>query len=147
MLESLLKQRQKRTQLHFRDDGRFQFRRLEILDGFLVDRVGEEIVSAWLMTYKLLKRFNGYRHIGSDMVTLCYDRDILLDNFNQLADAEKPDQGIDLKKAFVTNIATAKCYRHERGKKSRTIYDKMVLFLGTAIILEVITMMIIGARG
>lgn len=135
---SLRKVKQKRTQLHFRDDGQFEFRKLEIEDGFLVEKEQDVVTKAWLMFYKLQKRFGGYRKIGSDMVTVSFDRDIVLDIFGQLSDAEKPERGSDLKKSFVKNIAEAKCYRHEHGKKPRTLIDKLVLFMGVAILMEVL---------
>lgn len=138
MFDSLRKVKQRRTQLHFRDDGQFEFRKLLIEDGFLVEKEQDIVVKAWLLLYKLQKRFRGYKKIGSDMVTLSFDRDIVLDPFGQLTDAEKPERGKNLKKDFVKNIAEAKCYRHEHGKKPRTLMDKMVIFMGTAIVGEVL---------
>jgi hypothetical protein len=132
----------KRTQLHFRDDGQFQFRKLDILDGFLVEKEQELVVKAWLLFYKLQKRFKGYKKIGSDMVTVSYDRDIVLDTFGQLKDAEKPEKGANLKKDFVSKIATAKCYKHEHGGKKKTLMDKMVMFFGIAMVGEIVIMLI-----
>lgn len=143
MLEKLRKVKQRRTQVHFRDDGQFEIRKLDIEDGFLVEKEQDIVVKAWLMLYKLQKRFRGYGKMGSDMVTLCFDRDIVLDPFKQLSDKEKPERGNDLKKEFVRNIATAKCYRHEHGKKPKTLMDKLVMFLGTAIIIQ---LLIIGMQ-
>ena len=147
MFEGLRKIVQKRTQLHFRDDGMFEFRKLEIEDGFLAEKQQQMVTAAWLMIYKLQKRFRGYGKIGSDMVTISFDRDIVLDPFDQLSDAEKPEKGNDLKKKFVKNIATAKCYRHEHGKKPKTLMDKLVMYMGTAIVLEVLIIGMQAAMG
>ena len=138
MFDNLKKIKQKRTQLYFRDDGQFQFRRLDIEDGFLVEKEQDAVVKAWLLFYKLQKRFRGYGKMGSDMVTMSFDRDIVLDPFGELNDAEKPERGNNLKKSFVKNIAEAKCYRHEHSKKPGTLMDKLVMFMGIAIILEVL---------
>lgn len=144
MFDSLKRVKPKRTQLHFRDDGQFEFRKLDILDGFLVEKqVQDVVVKAWLLFYKLQKRFKGYKKIGSDMVTISFDRDIVLDTFGQLRDAEKPEKGSNLKKDFVSKIATAKCYKHEHSGKKRDLYDKMVLFFGIALVCE---LLIIGIQ-
>ncbi len=148
MFETIMKRHKQRTQLHFRDDGQFQFRKLFIEDGFLVEKEGDAITSAWMLLYKLLKRFDGLKGVGgADMVTISYDRDVILDTFNQVTDAEKPERGGELKKSFVKGIAEAKCYRHEHGKKKRNIADTMVLFLGTAIMGEIIGILILVSRG
>ncbi len=147
MFENFRKVVQKGHQLHFRDDGQFEFRKLEIEDSFLAEKQQQIVTAAWLMIYKLLKRFRGYGKIGSGMVTISFDRDIVLDSFNQLSDAEKPEKGNDLKKKFVKNIATAKCYRHEHGRKPKTLMDKLVLYMGSAIILEVLIIGMQAAMG
>ena len=128
--------KEQRTQLYFRDDGGFIFRKLDIEDGFLVEKNGaKEVVKAWMMKYKLLKRFDGYKNIGADMVTLSFARDIVFDPFGQLNDSEKPDKGGELIKEFVRKIAEAKCYRHEVNAKGSTVAEKVVLFMGATMVL------------
>lgn len=128
--------KEKRTQLYFRDDGTFIFRKLDIEDGFLVEKNAQkDIVKVWMMRYKLLSSFDGYKGIGADMVTLSFARDIVLDPFNQLNEGEKPDKGDSLIKSFVTKIATAKCYKHEQTAKGSLFIDKLVLFMGLTMVL------------
>jgi len=128
--------KEQRTQLYFRDDGSFLFRKLDVEDGFLVEKnKAKEIIKAWMMRYKLLKRFDGYKNISADMVTLSFARDIVFDPFNQLKEGEKPDKGADLVKGFVRKIAEAKCYKHEQTAKGSLFMDKLVVFLGTTMIL------------
>lgn len=127
--------KERRTQLYFRDDGGFLFRKLDIEDGFLVEKIGNEITKAWMMRYKLLKRFNGYKKIGADMVTTSFARDIVLDPFNQLADNERPEKGDKLVKGFVQKIAEAKCYKHEQKAKGSLLMEKIVLFEGFTMVL------------
>lgn len=127
--------KERRTQLYFRDDGGFLFRKLDIEDGFLVEKVAKEIIKAWMMRYKLLKRFNGYKKIGADMVTISFARDIVFDPFNQLAPSEKPEKGDKLVKDFVRKIAEAKCYKHEQKAKGSLLIEKIVLFEGFTMVL------------
>ena len=128
--------KEKRTQLYFRDDGSFIFRKLDIEDGFLVEKnKSGEIIKAWMMRYKLLKRFDGYGNIGADMVTISYARDIVFDPFSQLKDSETPGKGNSLIKDFVRNIAEAKCYRHEMSAKGSLFADKIVIYMGVVMVL------------
>jgi len=127
--------KERRTQLYFRDDGCFIFRKLDIEDAFLVEKENKEIIKAWMMKYKLLKRFDGFKGIGADMITLSFARDIILDPFGQLKDSEQPTKGSDLIKDFVTKIATAKCYMHEQKAKGSTFLEKAMVPLGITMVL------------
>ena len=128
--------KEKRTQLYFRDDGGFHFRKLDVEDTFLVEKdQNKEAIKAWMLRYKLLKRFNGYKNIGADMVTISYARDIVFDPFNQLNASEQPERGKQLIKDFIKKIAEAKCYYHERTAKGSTLVDKMTLSLGITMVL------------
>jgi len=127
--------KERRTQLYFRDDGSFIFRKLDIEDAFLVEKKNKEIIKAWMMRYKLLRRFDGYKGIGADMITMSFARDIVFDPFNQLKDSEKPDKGDSLVKDFVRKIATAKCYKHEHTAKGSLFAEKIVVFMGATMVL------------
>jgi len=124
------------TQLHFFDDGTFEFRKMPIEDSFLVEKNAKgDITRAWVMYFKLLKRFPGFKNIDSGMVTLSYGRNIILDPFNQLSDAEKPMEKGKFKSSFVKQIAESKCYQHEQKAKTSLIGDRVTIFLGTLVIL------------
>ena len=71
--------KEKRTQLFFRDDGKFIFRKLEIEDTFLVEKFNKEVVKGWKHYFKLQVPFPGLKGIAADMVTMGCDRDIVLD--------------------------------------------------------------------
>lgn len=127
---------EKRTQLYFRDDGGFLFRKLHVEDTFLVEKTkGDETNKAWMMRYKLLKRFDGFKNIGADMVTISYARDIVFDAFSQLKQSEKLEQGKHLVKGFVKKIAEAKCYQHERSAKGSLFTEKIMMYLGICIVI------------
>jgi len=123
-------------QLYFRDDGSFEFRKLDIEDSFLVEKDAKgNIIKAWIMYFKLLKRFLGFKNIATDMVTVSYSRNIIFDPFNQLSNEEAPTENGKLKKEFVKRIAESKCYQHEQKAAPTLIMDKLTLFLGTLMIL------------
>jgi len=126
---------EKRTQLYFRDDGGFLFRKLLVEDTFLVEKTkNDEANKAWMMRYKLLKRFDGFKNIGADMVTISYARDIVFDAFSQLAQNEKLEKGKHIVKDFVKKIAEAKCYQHERSAKGSLFAEKIMMYLGICIV-------------
>lgn len=129
-------QKERRTQLYFRDDGTFEFRKLDIEDSFLVDKDTKgSIIRAWIMYFKLLKRFGGFKNIGADMVTLSYSRNTVFDPFHQLTNEEAPTEKGKLKEAFVKRVAESKCYQHEQKAAPALIMDKLTMFLGTLMIL------------
>jgi hypothetical protein len=141
-LFSISSPKEKGTQLYFRDDGSFQFRKLLIEDEALVEKNDASVVlKAWKMLYKLLKQFDGYKGIAADNVTISFGRDIIFDPFNQLNETEKPSKGKALKKDFIKNIAEAKCYMHEKTAKPSLIMDRFTLFLGGTMIIMAIGLM------
>ena len=121
-------------QLFFRDDSGFIFRKLPIEDSLVVQKKNNETDLAWMMPFKLLKSFEGYRSMPRGKVLICYSRDVLLDPFNQLGDDEKPEPGKSLVKTFVSDIATTTLYKHEKGPK-KSVIDKVVIFLGATMVL------------
>ena len=125
------------TQVNFFDDGTFVFRKLPIEDSFLVEKdAHNNIIRAWVMYFKLLKRFPGFKNIDSGMVTLSYGRNIVLDPFRQLSDSEKPiEQGGKFKKEFIKQVAESKCYQHEQKAKTSFVGDKLTIFMGVLVIL------------
>ena len=132
------------TQLYFRDDGNFIFRRLPIENSFLVEKQNDAVLNAWMMPYKLLKKFQGYKNIQRGKILMCYGRDILLDPFGQLKDDEKPEKGKSLVKNFIKEIATATLYRHEHLQK-KSVIDKMVIPMAIVMVVFGIAIAIIAA--
>ena len=124
------------TQLLFRDDGTFIFRKLDVEDGFLVERdTTDNIVRAWMLHYKLLKRFNGFKDISADRLTISYNRDIVLDLFDQLSDVDKPSENGKFKRDYIRHVAEAKCYQHEQKAKPTIWADRMTMWMGAVMVL------------
>lgn len=140
--------RERGCQLYFRDDGPFHFRMLDIDDASLVAKTQSgEASMAWQLHYKLLKQFVGFKKIAANMVTISFGRDIVLDIFSQLKDHEKPEKGEKRVKTFVTRIAEAKCYQHEKSQQGLLFMDKMTIFLGLTMVLLAIGMGIKASLG
>jgi len=154
-------EKEKRTQLFFRDDGSFVFRRLEIEDTFLVVKKDGDIVKGWKHFFKNQFPFGGYSNIGADMVTLSYDRDIILDPYNLVGEKEKPDEAVaqdskgngkgQIKSAqpWLVEVGNARRLKMISNRGKSSIFDKIVLFIGATLIFEVliIGIMVAASRG
>lgn len=131
--------KERRTQLFFRDDGKFIFRKLFIEDTFLVEKKDKEIIKGWKHFYKLQFPFPGYKGIPADMVSLGYDRDIVLDPYNIVDQKEKPDK---LKRinanSWITDVAEGQRYKHQIKPGSMLLLDKITVFIGVATLIIVL---------
>lgn len=131
---------EQRTQLYFRDDGKFSFIKRDVEDTFLVSKVDNIIERGWMHYYALQFAFAGYHKILSDMVTLAFARDIILDPFNIVNEKEKPDKdkpGAErtLIKTRITEIAETQRYKHQNRPTSMFLVDKLTLLLGACAVL------------
>jgi len=132
-------------QLHFRDDRSFIFRKLPIENTFVLEKQGEATKAAWMMPYRVLKRFNGHKGIRPGMVLISYNRDIILDKWGQVGASDKPEAGKGLIKDTIAQIATGVFYQHETGKK-RSSVDRMIMFLGSLMMLFGFVIALIAIR-
>jgi hypothetical protein len=155
---------EKALQLYFRDDLRFVFRRLELEDTFLEQRNKDKtIVKGWKHFYKNQFPFVGYKNIPAGMVTLSFGRDVILDPYGLVPEAEKPDKGIKIvgdvinskisiqaNGMRVTNIikwlvevGTARRRKIMAKRHKGNSYDRLILFLGSSLMLEIVLIVII----
>jgi hypothetical protein len=144
---------EKSLQLYFRDDGRFIFRFLELLETIMVERNKEKaIIRGWKHIFGNQFPFVGYKNIPSGKVTLGFNRDVILDPYKLVPDSEKPDKGaVDTKglvriKSIVkwlTDIGEARRLKlmAKRGKNSS--YDRIIMFLGIGFMLEIVIICIV----
>lgn len=139
-------QKEQCLQLYFRDDRQLTFRPMPVTDGFVTEMERDKVIKAWLMPYRVLKRYDGKDNKSATMLLLSYGRDIVLDPFNQLAPNEKPEAGDRLVKNFISNIATSVFYKHEKGPK-HTDVDRMVWFIGFTMIILTVIILIVSLKG
>ncbi len=144
--------KEQRTQLHFRDDGTFQFRRLEIEETFLVEKKDDVITRGWKHFYRNQFPFPGYKNIKADQVTLSFDRDIILDPFGIVEkEKEAPDKSkkilgdvagdareITGVKAWLGNIGEARRLKMLANRAKKSNYNKLIMFLGSALMIELL---------
>ena len=149
--------KEKRTQLHFRDDGTFKFRQLEIEDTFLVEKDKDEIIRGWKHLYRNQFPFAGYKGIKPDQVTVSYDRDIILDPYNLVEkDEDNPEKrtkmaldavegGKELKgtRAWLSDVGEARRLKLLANRAKNSNYNKIIIFLGAALMVE---LLIIGIQ-
>jgi len=70
------------------------------------------------------------------MVTIAFDRDIILDPYDQLSPTEKPEKGPQLIKNWISRIGEGQRYKVQNKPGSMLMLDKITMFLGTALVLE-----------
>jgi len=137
-------QKDNRTQLHFRDEGTFEFRTLPIEDTFLVEKVKDEIVRGWKHFYRNQFPFPGYKGMRSDLVTLSYDRDIILDPYGLVKDdRDNPEKktvqgqpgGV---RAWLIEIGEARRLKMMANRSKTKNYNMVIIFLGSALMIELL---------
>lgn len=138
MFEKWLGQKEKAIQLLNHDDGTFEFRQVEIEDATMLEKKDEEVYKAWPHFYGLQYPFYGYKNISAGMVSICFDRDIIVDEFNILADSEKPAKGNSLVKDWITKKAESRRYKMQNKPTNMLLLDKISIFLGSAIIIQLL---------
>ena|SRR3990172_7909042 len=135
--------KERRTQLFFRDDGKFVFRRLPIEDTVLEQKVNGEVKSCWKHFFQLQFPFQGYKNIGADMVTLGYARDIILDPFGILPAGEKPIPGHRLDKEWITEVAETQRYKHQNKPQKTLLTDSVTVVM---LVIDVILALTIAMK-
>jgi len=140
--------KERRTQLFLRDDGKFTFRKMPIQDTFMVEKRGDEVIKGWKHFFKLQFPFAGYKGMKPDMVTLGYDRDIILDPFGIVSDRDKPDKHKKINEnPWITKIAETQRYKHQAKPGSQLLMNKVTIFLGVATLLIVLAIAVRAVWG
>jgi hypothetical protein len=146
---------EKGLQLYFRDDVKFIFRFLPLEDTFLQLRNKERVViRGWKHFYSNQFPFTGYKNIPSGFVTISSGRDVITDVYGVIPSQELPDSGVVVKDAKDGNIRLVKIVKwlSEVGEARRlkimakrvknSSYDRIVLFLGIGLMLEILIIVI-----
>jgi hypothetical protein len=141
---------ERKTQLYFRDDNKFQFIKRDLRFSCLVERKGDAIKKGWKHFYGCQLPFPGYKGISPDMVTLGFSRDIILDPFDKVPKGAGMGNKPDLKTKdsliqWIAKIAENQRHTYRAKRESASTADKivyteigvifiMVLFWGIAFI-------------
>jgi len=146
--------KESKTQLMFYDDGSFEFKRRLFQDTCLIEKKDETIVKAWKHFYGTDLRFDGYRGcFKADMVALGFDRDFILDPFDRVPvsitpNAGKPDNRDEAKiKAWTAQVAEAQRYKVMNKPTTLLLWDKITMWWGIGLVLELIALGISKATG
>lgn len=102
---------EKKTQLFFKDNGHFVFRKLDLEDSSMLDKKGSVSERAFRHSYAGEYMFGGYKNMSADAVTLGFPRDIFLDPHDKIPVTDsvsgKPDSKNKKKVAeWIAQVAT-----------------------------------------
>jgi hypothetical protein len=143
--------KERRTQLHFFDDGSFKFRVLPLKDSCIAQETDGKVLKAWPHFYAGEIQFDGHKGIQGDMVTLSFDRDMILDPFERVPISEstsgKPRKDDVSVKKWLAQIAESQRYKVMSKPSSMMLIDKITLFLGSGFILMVLGFVISKVSG
>lgn len=120
---------EKRTQLYFRDDRKFQFIKRPMEHSCLVEKADGKYKKAWKHFYNAEIPFAGYKGVSGDSVTLGFARDIILDPFNKIRVGDNPSEkpriegdGDSLRK-WIAKIATNMRHIYSTKRERKTSAD------------------------
>ena len=130
-------------QLFLHDDDSFEFRSMPMESTCLIEKKDGEEVAAYKHYFKSEYFFEGYKGIPSDMVTLGYPRDIILELHDILDEDEKPPRDGNLSSPFITAIAENRCYKLESQMPKGLLADKVVM---TLLIIAVLFAIFVGIK-
>lgn len=135
-----------RMALFFYNDNTFEFKKLPVKDASVVITKGENIESAWPALNKLMLPFAGLKGIKRTKVLPICENDIIYDIFDKLEPDEKPNQGDGLVKEWIQKKAETIRYRHQAKPKVSSLVNRVVMFLGIALVAMVLMLIIIVAK-
>lgn len=132
---------QKVLQNLIRDDRKSIFRTQPLEHTCIVEKDSNNVVTqGWKHYYKLQFPFYGYKNIPAGDLTVSFSRDIVLDDWGILKKDEKPPEKMPLNCPFIAEIADSRMYQIEAETKGYKLTDKIIMFLGAAIIIELLIM-------
>ena len=144
--------KEKKTQLYFRDDNRFQFIKRELAYSCLVERREGKLKRAWKHFYGSQLFFPGYKNMTADSVTLGFARDIILDPFNKIPIGESVGEKPKIKDTtslgkWIAKIAENQRHTYRSKRKSQRKEDMVNWALITVLIIMAVVWGIRFAQG
>ena len=143
--------KEKKTQLFFRDDNKFQFIKRPLEYSCLVEKKGDIFIKGWKHFFGNQLFFAGYKKISADAVTLGFSRDIILDPFDRIPKgdsvSEKPKAKDEWSiKRWIAKIATNQRHIYQTKRKSTMKDDiinvALVAVLGSMTVAWLITFLV-----
>lgn len=120
---------ERKTQLYFRDDNKFQFIKRELKYSCLLEKSNGAIKRAWRHSYNGMYSFPGYKNISADTITLGFARDIFLDPHNKIPETTdtsgKPrkDSNNEAIKKWIAQIGENMRHIYRAKRQSTTMAD------------------------
>ena len=144
--------KEKKTQLYFRDDNKFQFIKRELAFSCLVERQDGTLKRAWKHFYGAQLFFPGYKNMSADSVTLGFSRDIILDPFNKIPSGESVGEKPSIKDKvslgkWIAKIAENQRHTYRSKRKSTRKEDIINWALVGVLLIMVIAWVIKFAAG
>ncbi len=122
--------------LHVFDDGSFAHIERPIKRGKFVD---EKAGKWWPAAPSLRRNFYGGEGQRSGKVTLTCDRDcVLLVPTHPYNEKDLPPRGLGLSSPYFKPDAEAACYDAETKNRKASVLDKIIMFLGATLMVEVL---------
>lgn len=149
---NILKKKEYKTQLYFKENNNFKFIKRELEYSCLVEKANGEIVRGWKHFFGNQLYFPGYKNITADTVTLGFARDIILDPFNKVPTGEaisekpKPKDPTSLKK-WIAKMAENQRHIYRTQRKSTAKEDIVNWALTAVLIIMVLMWAVVFLRG
>lgn len=122
--------KERKLQLYFRDDNKFEFKTRLLEFSSLIEKDGEAIIKGWKHFYACELPFGGYKKLHSNMITLGFGRDIILDPFNKVPVGEKlnekPANNVDSLNKWIAKIAENQRHIYRTKRKSTLITNRII---------------------
>jgi hypothetical protein len=132
---------------HLYEDMSFDIEAKLVDRSFFVDKKNGEIVAGWKDVYKLRKLFTGFqKSIKPGTITMIYDRDIVLDPFDQAPQSDMPGKKAMLTHPFFTKIAETTLYDINAKNKQLSSLDRLIMILGIGFGIELFVFLMVWIR-
>jgi len=133
--------KQLKTELYFKDNRNFNFKKRELYNSCIVERGAEDkLTRASKHFFSCEIPFPGYKKIPADMVVLGFSRDIILDPFNKVPQGvevnKKPDhKDKNAVKQWIAKIAENQRHIYRAKRETHVWTNRLTwLFIGIATI-------------
>lgn len=129
----------RRMQLFNHDNGDLEFIRRPIV-GQSATELDEtsDPKRSWVDYYQTLYPFDGYKGVPADAIQLAYSRHFHLEIHDILDENLRPPAGDKMDSPFLSSIAESRAVEVAKNTKPKTIYEKMTMLLGAALLIELL---------